>query len=69
MRGLISLTFAKQFSAGDSAPSGYIDWHDWASVQAAAGLKQVKCKYCGKYEFPQELCKNKEEQDDILCGT
>ena len=50
--GVVSV--AKNFSAGDMPPSGYLDHEEWWWVQKKAGLKQVKCN-CGKYCFPQEL--------------
>lgn len=38
-----------------AAPSGYLAWHEWAQLQSKAGLKQVACGRCGKWNFPQEL--------------
>jgi hypothetical protein len=43
------------FKAGDPPPSGYVEWHEWASVQLRAGLRQKRCESCGRYRFPQEL--------------
>lgn len=44
------------FKAGDPAPSGYNEWHEWARVQLKAGLRQKRCPMCGLYRFPQEKC-------------
>lgn len=44
------------YKAGDPAPSGYNDWHEWASVQHKAGLRAQPCSFCGKWRFPQERC-------------
>lgn len=44
-----------EFKAGDPAPSGYLDWHEWAQVQHKAGLRQVECPRCSKWKYPQEL--------------
>ena len=43
---------------GCKPPSGYCAWHDWAEAQHAHGLRQVKCRKCGKYKYPQEKCKH-----------
>lgn len=45
-----------RFKVGDPAPSGYLEWHEWADVQAKAGLKQLFCGQCsgGKWVFPFE---------------
>jgi hypothetical protein len=43
------------YKAGDMPPTGYLAWHDWAKVQADAGLRQEQCDYCFKWRFPQEL--------------
>ena len=44
-----------QYKLGDQAPEGYIAWHEWASVQHEAGLRQKVCGRCGTWKFPQEL--------------
>lgn len=44
-----------KFKAGDPEPTSYLDWHEWARVQAAAGLKQRQCKKCNKWRYPQDL--------------
>ncbi len=49
------LTWTDEFAPGDPAPSVYNDWHEWARVQAEAGLEQVTCGQCGRWKFPQEL--------------
>lgn len=43
------------YKPGDSAPLGYLAWHDWAEVQHRAGLRQVRCGHCLKHWFPQEV--------------
>ncbi len=37
-----------EYKPGDPPPDGYCDWHEWADVQAKAGLKYkgVVCKAC-----------------------
>jgi hypothetical protein len=49
------LTVTQDFKPGDQAPTGYLDWHEWADVQHKAGLKQVECGRCGKWKYPQQL--------------
>lgn len=49
------VTYSPGFKAGDPAPSGYLDWHEWAEVQHKAGLRQVQCPNCGRWKYPQEL--------------
>lgn len=44
-----------RWPAGSAAPSGYVDWHEWAEAQTLHGLKQRLCVTCGRYRFPQEL--------------
>ncbi len=52
---IICLLVEKSYKAGDPAPSGYLDWHQWAKVQHNAGLRQKKCALCRKWLFPREL--------------
>ena len=40
---------------GTMPPSGYLAWHEWASVQHKAGLRQTTCCVCVRWYFPQEL--------------
>ena len=49
------LTIAGDYKPGDQAPSGYLDWHEWAEVQHKAGLRQKECGRCGRWKYPQEL--------------
>lgn len=42
------------YRPGTLPPQGYLQWHEWAAVQANAGLVQMRCKKCKKYFFPQE---------------
>lgn len=49
------VTMSPGFKAGDPAPTGYLDWHEWAGVQRKAGLRQTQCPKCAKWQFPQEL--------------
>lgn len=51
----VHLLVQKDYAPGDPAPSGYLAWHEWADIQAKAGLKQKECGRCGKWRFPQEL--------------
>ena len=46
---------AGDFKPGDQAPSGYLDWHEWADVQHKAGLRQKECGRCGKWKYPKEV--------------
>ena len=47
-----------KFKAGDLPPDGYLEWHEWAAVQIAAGIWQKLCDDCDKFHTPQELpCK------------
>lgn len=43
------------YQPGDPAPEGYLAWHEWATTQQNAGLKQAKCGKCGLWKYPQEL--------------
>lgn len=49
------VTYTPDFKPGDPAPSGYLDWHAWADVQAKAGLRQTQCPDCSRWRFPQQL--------------
>jgi hypothetical protein len=52
---LAYLTVGGEYKPGDPAPSGYLDWHEWAAVQHKAGLRQDECGRCGRWKYPQEL--------------
>ncbi len=43
------------FKPGDPCPDGYIARSEWAEVQMKAGLRQVVCGMCSRWQFPQEL--------------
>lgn len=43
------------YKPGDLPPEGYLQWHEWARVQHAAGLRQSRCGRCGLWKYPQEL--------------
>lgn len=43
------------YKPGDLPPDGYLAWHEWAEVQRKAGIKQVQCGKCGRWQTPQEL--------------
>lgn len=45
---------AGHYDPGDPAPSGYLQWHEWAEVQWKAGLEQAQCSICTRWLFPQE---------------
>lgn len=48
------------FKVGDPRPKGYLEFFEWACVQAKGGLKQRRCKFCGRWHFPQEGCRDKD---------
>lgn len=43
------------YKPSDLPPEGYLQWHEWADVQRRAGIKQVECPSCSKWQTPQEL--------------
>jgi len=45
---------SEEYEPGSQPPSGYMAKWEWAMAQMKAGLKQRKCRGCGKYLFPQE---------------
>lgn len=45
----------RKYEPGDPAPDGYLAWHEWAEIQAKAGLRQEQCGYCMRWWFPQQL--------------
>lgn len=49
------MTAPGNYRPGDLPPESYLDWHEWADVQRRAGIKQVECGKCGKWQTPQEL--------------
>lgn len=51
----IYLDCTDKFKPGDPAPSGYMAWHAWADVQYRSGLRQKRCRGCGRFLFPQEV--------------
>lgn len=56
--GATVITFQGEYAVGSPPPSGYLAWHEWAEVQAAAGLEQSRCEVCGRWQFPQELSRS-----------
>lgn len=50
------ITFAGEYKPGDPAPSGYLEWHEWAKAQSKGGLFQRRRQCCGRWKFPQEVC-------------
>ncbi len=44
-----------KFKPGDTRPTGYMTFQEWARVQHKAGLRQAACPKCGRYYFPQEF--------------
>ena len=44
-----------EFKAGDPAPSGYLESHEWARAQHKAGIRQRQCPKCNLWRYPQEL--------------
>lgn len=61
--GFGCLDFVGEYQPGDPAPTDYNDWHAWAEVQDAAGLRQVRCACCSKLKYPQEF------SDHVLVST
>ena len=37
---LVHLLIMPTYKPGDPAPTGYLQWHEWAEVQWKAGLRQ-----------------------------
>lgn len=52
---VIHLLIMPTYKPGDPAPTGYLQWHEWAAVQWKAGLRQRECGECERFYFPQEL--------------
>ena len=52
---IVHITASRGYAPGDPAPSDYLGWHEWARVQARAGLRQEPCGCCGLWCFPQQL--------------
>lgn len=44
------------YQVGDPRPQGYVEFFEWARVQAKGGLRQKRCKVCRRFRFPQEKC-------------
>lgn len=59
------ITVAGEYKPGDMPPEGYIEWHEWASVQHKAGLRQRCCPDCGKWRYPQELSDQTREWNPV----
>lgn len=38
-----------------TAPSGYVEWHEWAKANYKAGHRSRKCVCCGLYIFDNEF--------------
>ena len=53
--GRVFIDDAGSYQPGDLPPEGYLQWHEWAEVQRKAGIKQVECGMCSKWQTPQEL--------------
>lgn len=43
------------YKPGDQAPTGYLQWHEWAKVQHKAGLRAKQCGRCGLWNYPQGM--------------
>jgi len=56
MRRWKCILIMPEFKPGDPRPEGYLEGHEWARVQYRGGLRQRKCRTCGKWRFPQEKC-------------
>ena len=52
MKGIICIM--PIFKVGDPRPGGYLEFFEWAKVQARGGLRQKRCRSCGLWKFPQE---------------
>lgn len=55
MRRAVFICGVGAYQAGDPAPAGYLEWHEWARVQVRAGLRQEWCVVHERYHFPQEI--------------
>ncbi len=55
MRGRVHVCITPTYQVGDPPPPGYLEWHEWAKVQHAGGLRQRVCGACSLWRFPQEL--------------
>lgn len=55
--GQAIITHQDGWQAGDMPPPDhdYLGWHAWAEVQHKAGLRQVECGKCSKWQYPQQL--------------
>lgn len=45
-----------EFKPGDPRPKGYVAYYEWADIQIKAGIFQKRCKVCGLWKFPQDVC-------------
>ncbi len=55
MTNIIHLDDAGTYQPGDAPPEGYLQWHEWASTQDKAGLRQARCPGCSLWRYPQEF--------------
>lgn len=44
-----------KYKVGARAPSGYLQWHEWAEVQEKGGLRQTQPYRCKHWLYPQEV--------------
>lgn len=54
---IIHMLVMPKYKAGDPAPSGHLQWHEWAEVQERAGLRSKQCVRCKKWHHPQSMSK------------
>ena len=47
------LDVGDDYKVGDLAPTGYLQWHEWARIQYRGGRRQLRAA-CGHWLFPQE---------------
>jgi hypothetical protein len=66
---MIHLHLIPNYKGGDPAPSGYLEWHEWARTQLRAGLRQRRCPKCRLYKFPQELSGEHVPRLGLICNA
>ena len=55
-KGWLCIQVIPTFKPYDPRPLGYVEFFEWARVQAKAGLRQKRCPVCRLWRFPQEKC-------------
>ena len=53
----------------DPEPEGYLEWHEWARLQARAKRRQRWCKNCGRLWWPHtKRCRTCEREAALKAG-